>query len=141
MNKALDAYIVFQDGEGRWWDGFTKPGFRHCWMFYTIYKPSPGLMADQYTAKIEYTNSHTDVDIWWASPDDVCKDFYRQGATAILKYRAQLPGERVLGSRGLMTCVSVVKSVLGLSCWEVQTPYQLCRRLLYLGAKVVVKGE
>lgn len=138
VNKALDAYVVFQGGEGRWWDGFTKRGFRHCWVFYTVYRPSPGLLADRYCSKVEYINSQLDVDVWWGTPEEVCEHFYQDPkTTSILKFRAELPGNRVLGSRGLMTCVSVAKAILGLSCWEVLTPYQLCRRLLYLGASVV----
>lgn len=143
MKKALDAYIVFQDGTNRWWDGFTKPGYRHCWVFYTAYKPSPSLMADRYVSKVEYINSHMDVDVWWGTPEEVCDYFMSlPDTTVILKFRAELPGRTILGSRGLMTCVSVAKAILGLSSWEVLTPYQLCRRLLYLGATVVKReGE
>lgn len=140
MRKALDAYIVFQDGQCRWWDGFTKPGFRHCWVFYTAYKPEPGLMADRYCSKVEYVNSHLDVDVWWGTPEEVCEHFMSDPkTTCILKYRVELPGNGSVACRGLMTCVSVSKAILGIGSWEILTPYQLCSRLLYLGATMVRK--
>ena len=43
--------------------------------------------------------------------------------------------------RGLMTCVSVVKAIIGIRAWFVWTPEHLARYLLRSGAELIQRKE
>lgn len=132
--------VIFQDGhERRWWWLFTRRGWRHCWVIYPIFYPAPGLLADEYTAKIEHGLDGLDHDIWWMDPETVAQGFLEIGVTAVVVIRVDSRTKcRYLRAEAL-TCVSAVKAALGLNAWWVQTPHGLFRYLMRRGGRLMEK--
>lgn len=125
--KRVHAYVVFQNtASWRPWNIFTSAGWRHCWVMTTVYWPAPGLTADRYMTMVEGVVWGLHVDTVWTDPIKLTEDLYREGATAVLQVSMPLPPAYVhTPAVRLMTCVTVVKAVLGLrACW-VWTPKQL----------------
>lgn len=137
-NRIKDFYVVFQGAkEARFWDSWTDKGFRHCWAFHPVDFPAPGLMADQYCLKVEVAAKRIDTNCWWAPPDNVIEHFLKAGVTDILRVRVDIGGNSRYIPRGLLTCVSATKSLLGLRAWWVLSPLQLYAHLIRHGATSV----
>ena len=130
-------YVVFQ--ESVLWDRvrwFTSPGYRHCWAFHSVWFPEKSLMADEYTLKMEVTSSRIDTAIWWADPATVADSFVAlPDVTTILRVRVDIDDQIRYIPRGMLTCVSGVKALLGVRAWWVVTPKQLHNYLLGIGAE------
>lgn len=130
------CYVVFQ--ESILWDRvrwLTSEGFRHCWAFHAVWYPDKGLLSDRYSMKHEVTSRRTDIAVWWASPDEVAASFLDlEEVTDILRVRVDIDREIGYIPRGMLTCVSGTKSLLGVRAWWVLTPKQLYRYLLENGA-------
>lgn len=125
--KPQTVYIVFADREGAarfapWWVRiFTCKDFRHC---YVMQEQKLGICV---TDPMGFS-----VRVSWF-PVDI------EQAAGIV---AQIPQHRVVKldtvypeayrTRGLITCVSVVKAMAGVTGWWVITPRQLYRHLLKL---------
>lgn len=100
-------------------DFFTRPDFRHC--FVMVPSESGGTVVVNQT----WTGLYIQAVGWSLS------------ASTLACHKAGFTVRRVLNKkkasytpRGLITCVSVVKSVLGIHDWRVITPYQLDLYLL-----------
>ena len=118
------------------WDIFSPPGFQHVWVFKQIYYPKPRLTANKYAIKFEWLTNGMHMDVWWAHPVDVAKYFLNEPqTTSILRYTVEKTPLLGYNPRGIMTCVSTVKPLLGLRAWWVMTPYQLWNHLIYNGAE------
>lgn len=140
MKTSEILYVVFQrsDHFGPW-NLLSPREFQHAWVFKQVYCPEPGLLSSKYTAKYELS-SHANIEVWWYHPLDVAHHFLLSGVTAVLRYsvkKIHLP--RYL-PRGIMTCVSAIKPLLGISAWWVWTPYQLYNHLLGKGAERITLG-
>lgn len=66
---------------------------------------------------------------------DAAKHALASGATLALSWKVDLVPRREFVPRGLLTCVSVVKAVLGISAWFVLTPEHLARWMIRNGAQ------
>jgi hypothetical protein len=134
-NEVRYVCVVFQERPDRgWWDAFTAPGWRHCWAFWDVYHPAPGLFATRFTAKLELMRSQLDTDNWWAPPEEVAAAFLEIGVTDIVRVRVRhAPGSAFI-PYGWLTCVSVIKALLRVRAWRIWTPLQLHRFLLAQGA-------
>lgn len=130
--KRVRAFVVFQpSSQPIFWDAFTSPAWRHCWLILPCSYPSPGLMADVYSIKVEPVRWGIDFAVWWAEPEIVAREFYKAGVTAIVQVDVDLPPKHSgFIPRGLPTCVTMVKAALGLRAWNVWTPKALFRYLL-----------
>jgi hypothetical protein len=138
QKKRLSCIVVFQGSDGLGpWRIFARPGWRHCWIALRLYFPSVGTMARQYTLKIEPTTWGIDVDVGWQSVDDVAQAALAAGATSVLEFSVDTPPPWGYVPRGVLSCVSVIKAVLGLRAWWVVTPEQLHRLLVRRGANEV----
>ncbi len=133
--KVLNCIVVFQGSDNLGpWQVFAPPGWRHCWIGIATYFPEPGLMANQWTKRIEPTTWGIDVDFHFISLSDAAQQAYRFGATSVLKISVDTTPRRSYVPRGFLSCVSVLKAILGLrACWIV-TPKQLHRFLRRNGA-------
>ncbi len=79
-------------------------------------------MSQCFTMKIEPLTWGIDVDLWFEHPDVVAKSFYEKGATAILKVPVKIPATPSFVPRGVYSCVTVVKAMVGVRQWRVWTP-------------------
>lgn len=120
MVEDIDYYIVFTDA-GRWnfWDVFTSPGWRHCmavrWDGYNWLAIDPiGSML------------HVDV-LDYTEKDDVPRLLASQGHKVVY-IRKQQNDKFIM--RGMMTCVTITKHLLGIRAWWVMTPKQLAKHLV-----------
>ncbi len=115
--------VVFEDSDPdeRWrpWRLVTKRGFRHCW---AAYNDGPGWL------RINPTANGIMVERSLLSTSELMEFHGQQAETRVLYLCSRRP-RRFLG-RGLLTCVSVVKQILGVrAAWAI-TPYGLYRHLL-----------
>lgn len=135
-------YVVFQKSKyHRPWNCFTWNGWQHTWVFFAKYQGPPGLLTPQHTIKVEPLATFLDVDYWADSPENVAKEFINeQKIKDIVKIMLPLPKTVSYNIRGLINCVTLVKSVMGLSKWFVMTPQQLHRYLLRIGGKSLKNG-
>lgn len=130
-------YVVFQNSLfHRPWHIFTWNGFQHVWVFYPKYMGPPGLLTRQSTIKVEPLSTFIDVDYWDCEPEEIAQEFIKEDYILdIVKISFQIPLNVSYNIRGLINCVTIVKSVMGLCKWFVMTPQQLRRYLLRIGGR------
>ena len=116
------AMVVFADRADCWWLRRLKPGFRHC--FVALRHPPGWLVCDPLKDRIELTI----LDV--PSSFDLPGFYVAQGHRVLLGRTAanRSEAEARFGIE-LLTCVAVVKRVLGIRAGSVQTPWQLFRHL------------
>ncbi len=132
----VSAWVIFEGDRGdvprgthrQLWRWFTRRGFRHCWVLRFENGRYIGLEATASFAQPGVLASGMDWPQW----------FVEQGHRVVL-YRGWRP-YTFLG-RGVLTCVSLTKYVLGVRCWWVVTPYQLYRWLQRNGGREVTCDE
>ena len=62
--------------------------------------------------------------------EQAAEEFLSNGATAAIRFKVSKKFTREFVPRGLLTCVSLIKAILGISAWYVITPDDLYRWLL-----------
>jgi len=141
-NERFDAWIVFQGADHRqFWRLFTKRGWRHCFVIVPAYNPAAGLMAGRNSVVIDPRTNHVSVDVLFMPPRDVVDHLLKEGAKCAIKFRVDRRGLRDYVPRGILTCVSVIKAICGISAWYVWTPEHFARWLLRNGGELVTRGE
>jgi len=135
-------YVVFQNSPyHRPWNIFTWNGYQHVWVFFPKYMGPPGLMTRQTTIKVEPLSTFLDVDHWPYNPEELASEFIKENHILdVVKISLPLPKTVSYNIRGLMNCVTTVKSVMGLFKWFVMTPQQLRRYLLRIGGRSLKNG-
>mgnify|MGYP001146971656 CR=1 FL=1 len=140
--KRFTAWIIFAGADHRrFWRIFTRRGWRHCYVILPAYYPEPGLRADQYSVIIDTRTNCTDCDVLFTPPKDVVQYLLKEGTTCAIKVRIDRHGKRDYVPRGILTCVSLVKSIIGIGAWWVWTPEQLARHLVRNGGELITQGE
>ncbi len=124
-------YIVFTDHSDRinlpnriirW---FTSPGFRHCFL---LKSAELGCIAlDPYWHGISVSWSPL-------SAERIARDCLDKGHKVLFLEQNKV---REYYLRGFITCVSVIKMMIGIKNWRVITPRQLYDVLLSSGAHLV----
>jgi len=135
-------YVVFQNTLfHRPWRLFTWNGYQHVWLFYPKYMGPPGLLTRQHTIKVEPLSTYLDTDYWACEPEEIAEEIIKEDYILdIIKISLPLPSNVSYNIRGLITCVTIVKFVMGLSKWFVMTPQQLHRYLLRIGGRSMKNG-
>ena len=134
-NEYREFHVVFAPSRfNRIWSMFCRMPFRHCWVFWASYYDSPGLMAPRITLKMEAQSSNIDFDVWHADPNEVAAAFL-PFSTDILRITLPFKTSLRYSPRGIITCVSIVKSAMDIKAWQVLTPEELYRYLLKIGAQ------
>lgn len=64
----------------------------------------------------------------------------QHGASQVLEWPVDLRFEREFIPRGLLTCVSLIKAILGIHAWWCVTPEQLSVWMLRNGAKELIEA-
>lgn len=137
------AYVVFSPSSRKsFWDFFTDPAFRHCWVILPAPLGEPGLMTTDYSVKVEPLLWGVDVAVWWADPLTVAKQMYEDGATAIVEVGVYTPPNPGFVPRGFLTCVTMVKAIIAVRNWRIWTPRQLFRYLVARqGGRILPVGD
>ena len=132
MNR--DYYVVFQKSDSkelnRPWRCLTWNNFDHVWLFH------PHLEG---ALKINPLSNRIIIDYFPESLKEVLL-FYKKHQHVIDIIKIKLPLGVTLGYslRGIITCVSIIKAVLGIGAWFVITPQQLRRHLLKIGGRSLI---
>jgi len=136
-------YVVFQKSSShRPWHFWTWNGYEHCWVFFAKYKGPAGLLTRKHTIKVEPLSAFIDIDYWEADPEEVAAEFLKEEHILdIVRISLLLPTTTNYKLRGLINCVTVVKTVMSLGEWFILTPQQLRRYLLRKGGKSLKQAE
>ena len=125
-NEAHIWYVVFTNGEdGFWWQSLLKPGFRHCFV----------IRADGDRSLMV---SHHGFRLGISTHDMPAEEFAQaqaDGGYTVVEYQ-HFPEAKV-AYRTIMTCVSSLINVIGITGLLAFTPYQLYRALLKRGGRVM----
>ena len=111
----IDYYIAFGDSEiPHFWDVFTKKHFRHCCAF--KWDGFNWILVDP-------LGQCLDVNIMPYTSEDDVPHIFREAGWTVIRYKKTIKDKFIF--RGMLTCVTVCKQVLGIkACWVV-TPWQL----------------
>jgi hypothetical protein len=123
--KPADAFepvmVVFEDRPEGGLFSCLRPGFRHC--FCLVARPAGWILCDPLKGRlrIELIEGATNLQL--------ALHFLRSGRTVLLG-SAMPPSSAVNKVPRPITCVEVVKRIVGCNAPTVWTPFQLCRHLL-----------
>lgn len=138
LRKRYTAYVVFQGAEHRrWWRIYTRRGWRHCYLILPAYPPGASLFSRPGSIVINPWISYLRIDNLTESPPEICRRMVAEGATCAIELPVDQKFTGAYVPRGLMTCVSLIKAVIGCNAWHVWTPEQLARWMLRHGGKMV----
>lgn len=137
---AFTAYVVFVGTDTRPpWRLFTTRGYRHVFVMVPVYPEGTSLLAAEYVMCLNPQTNCIQHSVVKISARDAAQHFLKEGATCVIKVRVDRRGLAPYIPRGLQTCVSVVKSVLGVAAWYVWTPQHLARWLVRNGGQIIEK--
>ena len=111
----IDYFVAFGDSNVRhFWDVFTRKGFRHCCVF----------KWDGYNwLLIDPLGQHLDVNVMPYTSEDDVPYLFKQAGWKVIRYKKTIKPKFIF--RGMLTCVTVCKQVLGIKAAWVVTPWQL----------------
>lgn len=133
-------YVIFRQGRifGWWFRYFTIPGFEHCSVLENVGCPGEGLAHIDYCLHTETCFGLTIQQIYWENAVKMVAEKLAAGRiTAVAVVEVDKRFSKRYIPFGLFTCVTIVKSLLGVHNWKVQTPHGLLRYLERQGALVV----
>lgn len=99
------------------------------------------LGAPRYSAIINATAWTVMHEMIFEKPENLIDMALEEGATAVIKFPVLQQLEREFVFRGLLSCMTLTKALLGIRCWWLLTPYQLARYLLANGGSLVKVSE
>jgi hypothetical protein len=122
-DAPAETLVVFEDRADSRWLAWLRPGFRHC---YCLVRAERGWIAvDPLLSGLHVR--------WLDIPDDFnLTDHYVRHGRTVLTGTARFLPTRLTSIRPI-TCVEIVKRVLGMVHVWAWTPHQLHRVLLDLG--------
>jgi hypothetical protein len=111
----IDYYLAFGHSEiPHFWDVFTEDNFRHCCAF--KFDGFNWLLVDP-------LGQCLDINVMPYSSEDDVPQIFKDAGWTIIRYKKTIQPKFIF--RGVMTCVTVCKQLLGIkACWVV-TPKQL----------------
>lgn len=118
---------------------FTRRKWRHCLVVLPAYYPAPSLTAEAYSVIINPITFCIRVDVVFRSPRDVVQEYLQAGYTTAIGVPVDHDYKTDYVARGLMTCVSVVKAIVGVRAWYVWTPEHLARYLARMGGEIITR--
>lgn len=116
------AWVVFSDQTDVAWLGWLRPGFRHC--FAVLHDGRQWITIDPLLTRLDVQAPHLPAEF------DLVDWFARQGLLAVPAPLAAIPASARRPVLRPLTCVEIVKHVLGLRAKWVFTPWQLYRHLV-----------
>lgn len=121
-----------------WWTRFTIQGFEHCAIIEEVKSPEEGLAQRGYCVYTDACYGLLVNQIYWEDAAKVVSEaLVAHEITVVAIVDVEKNHQRMYIPFGLWTCVTVVKAILGVRSWKVQTPQSLFRHLEKRGATVV----
>lgn len=136
--ERFTAWVVFQGAEHRrFWRIFTGRYWRHCFVIVPYYFPKPGLNAKVFSQIVNPITFCVKVGVIDMHPQELAKKLLDEGYTAVIKVPVDHDYKTDYIPRGLLTCVSLVKAIIGVRAWYVWTPKHLARYLVRNGCEMM----
>lgn len=128
-------YVIFRRAHWPgWWGKFTKPEFQHCSIVEMVDYPPLSIHT-------ETCFGVTRQEVRWRSPRNAMAKLLADGSISrIADIKVEKFHRRRYIPFGMFTCVTIVKSILGVHDWRIQTPEQLLKYLEREGA-LIIGGE
>jgi len=123
------ALVVFTDGREIWWLRVLKPGFRH--VLVAVHRPGRG--SGGHWVLVNPLAHRTQLDVLADRPAAALAAWLRAQGHTVVETVTRVPPRREAPWAPL-TCVEVVKRVLGLQARWVLTPWALYRHLTGTGS-------
>lgn len=140
QRQRFTAFVVFQGAEHRRaWRIFTKRKWRHCLVVVPFYFPAPSLTADVYSIIVNPITFTVRFDVAFKDPRGVVDEMLEYGYTAAIAVPVDHDYKVDYVPRGLLTCVSLVKAIIGVRAWYVWTPEHLARYLARMGGEIITR--
>lgn len=124
-------YIVFRDSIKRnWWDVFTQPGFRHCAVMEEVQIPYPSLFSSTGTVFTDVVRGEAVIEVFCKPAHELIFDRMKRRKVSIaISFVVDKKSTLRYIPFGMLSCVGIVKSLLGVRKWWILTPYQLFKYL------------
>lgn len=121
-----------------WWSIFTTSKLAHCSIIEAVHYPDGGYLCVDYCIHVDTCLGLTNQEVYWDSPESmIAKSLVEGELTAVAVIEVEKKYRRGYIPFGLFTCVTIVKSILGVHRWWIQTPKQLLAHLERRGATVL----
>lgn len=138
LRRRFTAYVVFQGADHRrWWRIFTRRGWRHCYIVLPDHRHGASLFRSPGSIVINPWVSFVRFDCFDRTPAEICAEVLADGATCAIAFPVDQKFSGAYVPRGLLTCVSLIKAMIGCNAWHVWTPEQLAKWLLRNGGKLM----
>lgn len=146
MDFALDpdmrcrrCYVLFRKSYLRaWWSRFTVPGLEHCSVIEEMDFANDGLASVDCFIYTDYCYGLLVHQIHWGDAREmIAKALSSCEITAVAVIEVEKSHQWGYIPFGLFTCVTIVKAVLGLRGWKIQTPQSLFRHLERRGVTII----
>lgn len=129
------AYAIFSGADhGIFWRMFTPRGMRHVQVLVPADSGRALFAGNGRSILVNAMSWAFTLEVLDASAREAAMHGLERGATLVLEWPVDLQFSREYVPRGLLTCVSVAKAVMGISAWFVITPAHLARWMLRNGA-------
>lgn len=135
LGALVKYYVAFLEDErfGSWWDVFTQKRFRHV---------AACRQIEGITQNVEYLRGRLFVESFALPVGEwlrVLEDY--RLVTAIVEFEVAESDPFHYNLRGILTCVTIVKSFIGVNSPLVVTPKQLFRELMRRGGRILWAAE
>ncbi len=115
-------FVVFEHSpKKRWYHRYLKPDFHHCYAMKKTAAETTWIVINPHLSHVEIDYRSTDT---FPEPIDYAGHYCK-----IVEFKATIDPMKTTCQLGILTCVDILKRVLGIQSFRVQTPYQLYRHL------------
>jgi len=124
-------YVIFSECETpRWYSWFLDSKYRHAWAAKAVY------LSDGTELLIAFENlfGYISLDLTYVRPGDISE--LCPGTTCIVEYQAYVDVNKRSFPQPI-TCITVLKKLLGIHKLLIQTPKQLKEYLLRQGGTII----
>lgn len=134
-------YIGFQSVDAvTWYNFYCSPNFRHCFLFFEGSDKESWTHPEPATVSVEYARGWSMIEAHSMWPDGVIAYLSTTSPkTTVLKIPLDAEHRLRYRQRGLIQCVSLTKSVLGITKPGIWTPKHLHDHLKSIGAETVLE--
>ncbi|MBC6444297.1 MAG: hypothetical protein GDA50_02530 [Alphaproteobacteria bacterium GM202ARS2] len=119
------GYVFFTDNTDLWWLRWLKPGFRHCCL--VLYREGTLILVDPLSHQLLL-----DVCV---SVDEASLRRWLNSCGMLFVPVEVRESPRQVAPFGMLTCVEVIKRILGIRLRRLMTPWQLYRFLIDMADK------
>lgn len=116
-----------------WFDIFSRPGFRHV---FVMWQPPAGVFKPIVSIEPLLTGITANFAFGILIEEAIARLFADDHVTVIVEVDVSLDSRVPYFLIGPRSCVNIIKSLLGVHAWRVQTPRQLFKHLVARGAHV-----